>query len=379
MKRRICGAALALLCCFSLTGCWNYRGLNDLDIVTGIAVDRNPETGLYDLTFEIADTQNAGAEDEIAAKYVQAQGETIFDTIRNSKKRLINKLYGGNLQTVIISHQIAEQDGVSSVLEELLRDGEPRETLSVVISQEDTAREILLTEGIDSKIIAYEINEMIREDSRVTASTKNLPLYQAYNAIRGPGGSLVLPAARCIENNGQNAAEVNGIALFLKDRLIGYETPENTLYYLFIMDELQNGVISFPVTDPDESVSMQIKSSKASTGVSYENGQLSVALHLKIKLNVMEVKGQLAVSQTQQREQLEVLTEQMISLRISEFFHEIQTRVGVDIFGLGKLLYQKEPEVWRSVEADWESLFQKASLSVAVEADVISSGVMKDY
>lgn len=189
----------------------------------------------------------------------------------------------------------------------------------------------------------------------------------------------MLPAARCIENNGQNATEVNGIALFLKDRLIGYETPENTLYYLFIMDELQNGVISFPVTDPDESVSMQIKSSKASTGVSYENGQLSVALHLKIKLNVMEVKGQLAVSQAQQREQLEVLTEQMISLRISEFFHEIQTRVGVDIFGLGKLLYQKEPEVWRSVEADWESLFQKASLSVAVEADIISSGVMKDY
>lgn len=379
MRRKILYVVLAALCCLSLTGCWNYRGLNDMDIVTGLAVDRDMETGLYQLTFEIANTQEAEGDGEVEAKYVESEGETLFDAIRNSKKRLINKLYGGNLQTLIISNQIAKKDGVSGIIEELLRDGEPRETLSVVISQEDSAREILLTDGIDSKLIAYEIHDMIREDSKVTASTKDLPLYQVFSATRGTGKALVLPVVRCIQNGEDMVAEVNGIAMFEGDRMIGYQSPENTMYYLFIVDELDGAALSFPVANSDESISMEIKKSKTKITVSYKDGQITVNLNVKVKLNIMELKSQLNVSKAKERAQLESLTEDILCQHISTFFHEIQTQTGRDIFGLGRLLYQKQPDVWRSVENDWQELFQKASLNVEVTAEMISSGVLKDY
>ncbi|HMM06752.1 MAG TPA: Ger(x)C family spore germination protein [Clostridiales bacterium] len=379
MRRKLLYVVLLALCCLSLTGCWNYRGLNDMDIVTGLAVDRDMETGLYQLTFEIADTQNAEGDGEVEAKYVNSEGETVFDAIRNSKKRLINKLYGGNLQTLIISNQIAQKDGVSGIIEELLRDGEPRETLSVVISQEESASEILLTDGIDSKIIAYEIHDMIQEDSKVTASTKNLPLYRVYSAIQGTGNALVLPVVHVIQNGEDTVAEVNGIAMFEGDQMIGYQSPENTMYYLFIIDEIDGGALSFPAADTDESISLEIKNSKTKISVAYEDGQVTVHLNVKIKLNVTESKSQLNISEAKERKQLETLTEQIVRERISAFFHETQTQTRRDIFGLGRLLYQREPDVWRSVEADWQEYFQNASLSVKVTADMISSGVLKDY
>lgn len=368
-----------LLCCFLLSGCWDYRGLNDIDIVTGLAVDKDEDTGLYQLTFEIVDTQAIGDEGGAEAFYVEAQGKTTFDAIRNSKKRLINKLYGGNMQTLVISHQIAKTEGVSGILEELLRDGEPRETMSVVISQEETAKEILLTNGLDSKIISYEIHEMIEEDNRVTASIMNVPLYNAYNAIKGSGNALVLPAMRCVQNGEETVAEGNGIALFQGDILTGFLTAEQTKNYLFAVDKISGGVLSFPVDNPEQSISLEIKNSNTQADVSYHDGQISVSLSVKVKLNVMEMTSQLSLTQAQQRKKLEQLTEEYLEQSILAFLKEVQQQQKRDIFGFGRLIYQKYPDLWRSMEENQIDFFPDALINVTAEAVILSSGVLKDY
>ena len=377
--KRLINLVLVIMCLILLSGCWNYRGLNDIDIVTGIAVDRDGSDGLYTLTFEIVDTQASGEEGGQAALYVEAQGETLFDAIRNSKKKLINKLYGGNMQTLIISRQIAQSEGISAILEELLRDGEPRETMSVVISQEETAKELLLSKGIDSKIISYQIHEMIEEDSRVTASTVSVPLYKAYNLVKGTGNVLVLPAMRCVKNGEDTVVEGNGIAVFRGDLLIGFLTPQQTKLYLFIIDEIKGGVLSFALKNPNESISMEIKSSCSKTKINFLDGQLTINLSVNVKLNVMETKSQVNLSQVGQREELRRLTEHYLEESILNFFHEMQKNYKRDIWGLGRLLYQEDPALWRSVEAEWNGIIENAVINITAQADILSSGVLKDY
>lgn len=376
MKRLLCFISI-FLCCILLNSCWDYRGLNDIDIVTGIAVDK--EDGVYRLTFEIVDTQTGGDENGTAVIYVESEGKTLFDAIRNSKRKLINKLYGGNMQTLIISDQIAKDEGVSNIMEELLRDGEPRETMSVVISQEETAKNILLSKGFDSNINSYTIHEMVEEDNRVTVSTINMPLYQAYNAIKGTGNVLVLPAIRCIKNDNETILEGNGIALFRGDYLTDYLTPEKTKFYLFIIDKIKGGVISFPINNSDENISMEMKDSKTKTNVSYSNGQITVNLSIKVKLNIMEIKSQLTISKVEKREELERLTEEYLIKNISDFLKEVQLQNKRDIFGLGRLIYKKDPKLWRLLEPNWDALFQNAIIEIKAEATILSSGVLKDY
>jgi multidrug efflux pump subunit AcrB len=50
---RLCALLLALLLLFN--GCWNYRGLNEIAIVSGIAVDKDPATGVFKISYEIVD------------------------------------------------------------------------------------------------------------------------------------------------------------------------------------------------------------------------------------------------------------------------------------------------------------------------------------
>lgn len=361
-----------------LGGCWNYEGLNTLDIVTGMAVDKDENTGKYQLVFEIVDT-SPGLDSEMNATYVEAEGDSLFEAIRNSKKRLIKKIYGGNMQTTIVSRQIAEKVGVSNIVEELLRDGEPRETLSIVVSEEDTAREILLTDGIDSEFVAYEIHDMIKEDYRITAATINMPLYQAYNAIKGKGNALVLPSIRRITNNGEHAAEVNGIALFDKDRLIGFLPAAETKMFLFITNRLKGGALVFPVSKPDEQVSVEIKDSRTATKVEYQKDKVLIHLDVKVKLNVMEMNSRLDIAEDQQREELESLAAKEIKEGIERHFKMIQNKYKVDIFGLGRFIYRKDPALWSSIEKDWADLFAQATLYVQVETDIVTSGVLKTY
>ena len=141
-------------------------------------------------------------------------------------------------------------------------------------------------------------------------------------------------------------AEGNGIALFHGDRLQGFLSVRQAKSYLFLIDKLEGGVLSFPVRSEgrEDTVSMEIQSSKTRTNVEVQSGQLSVDVSVRLKLNLTEVKSLLSLSDTGQRESLERLIEDFVQASITEFFAEIQTRYKTDVLGLGRLLYQKDPD-----------------------------------
>lgn len=374
--RYIIKAVCITLCCLMLGGCWNYRSLDEMDIVTGIAVDKN-DSGLYQLTFEIIDTETEKG--QLKAKYVESEGDTLFDAIRNSKRRLINKLYGGNMQTLIINRQVAETEGIGIIMEEILRDGEPRETMTVVISKEDSAKKLLMSKGIDSEIVSYEANDMVKEDGKTTASTVDVPLYKAYDAINGTGKSLTLPAMHCVKNDGETVVESDGMAFFKGDKLAGFLPADKTKYYLFLKNQVKGGVTSFAVSDPDKKVSLEIKDCKTSTDVSFEEGRLLVKLKVRVKFNVMEINSQLEITDKDMRKDLEKRAEAHLNNKISGFFKEIQEDEQIDIFGLGHEIYRKDPDLWRKLEKDWDKIFTNADIEVQTTADIRSAGVLKDY
>lgn len=380
MKIRILLSALLVLFCLPLSGCWNYWGLDEMSIVTGMAIDKDEETGPYLLTLEIADTRKASKDNELKAQHIEAEGDTIFNAIRNAKRRLNNKLYGGHMKLVIISQELAEREGVLPLLENLLRDGETRETLSVAIAQTKSAKEILLSKTIESAIISYDVNQSIEEDSDTTAATRYVPLYKAYSAIKSPGNTLVLPALHQAKNSNEQVIETNGIALFRSDRLIGWLSPEKTMYYLLFKDEVHGGAVSCQLNENQATnTSLEIKKCNAKTDYSFHDRQLTVTLKVKIAMNLMESNTPLDLRQAPERARLEERIAAVLTERISGLFVEAQTVIGNDIFGLGNLIYKDNPMLWQEIEGDWDSIFKEAKLVVETKVDLVNAGVLKGY
>ncbi|HWR19726.1 MAG TPA: hypothetical protein VN608_08895, partial [Clostridia bacterium] len=225
---------LVLAVCLVLCGCNDYRSLNELIFVAGIAVDKNPETGDYIVHFEIMNLQENIKQQGLSSAIVESTGRTIPEAVRNASKRVTSKLYFGHATVLIMSEQLAIDGEVSHILDWLLRESELRETSSIVISVGQPAGDLLKLKGLDQRVISNEIDRILKEDSKTSALTYNVAAYEAYNLLKAEGASLVLPIFHGVDNNGEMVVESNGLAVFKNAVMIGTLSPLESKMLLFL-------------------------------------------------------------------------------------------------------------------------------------------------
>ena len=93
---------LLFLFCILLTGCWNYRELNDLAIVSGIGIDKD-EDG-YVVSFLISNAENIVIEDNTIAEPVlmTGRGKNIIEAISEIDSHCPNEIYMGHISVLVV-------------------------------------------------------------------------------------------------------------------------------------------------------------------------------------------------------------------------------------------------------------------------------------
>ena len=364
-----------LLLVLLTTGCWDYRGMNSINIVAGFAADKNPQTGLYQLTLEIVNMK-AGDEGEDQSIYVQTEGVTIVDAMRNAQKKLVNKLFFGNMRTVMISQQIAQEEGILNTMDALLRDGEARETVNMIISQENTAREVLMAEGLDMRNTSFQISKIVEEDNRTVSATKQIQLYRAYEMIQKEGCALVLPAFIQGQNGATKVAEANGLALFKEDKLTGYLSPEEARHYLIAVGEAQGGIVNIPFRPGEPmNVSFELESCRSKLSYQYREGVLTIAIDLVLELNLVELLVQEISVNREIQDYLEERAATVLGEEILRLTQKTVQGPNGDIFGFGNRMYKKQPDLWAALREDWDNILKDARWDINVEAHILNTGV----
>lgn len=376
VKKSAC-ILLTLLCLLHLTGCWNYRGLNEMTVVAGMAIDRDPKSGKYLLTFEFVDISTPVKEKGASGELIQSEGETLFDAVRDVKRRLSNKLYFGHNQIVILSKEIASSEDVVSLLDWLLRDGECRETLFVAISQGETAREVFDVDGADQKLVSHKLQMVIREDKRVTGSTLPVELYELYEDSKSPGRELALPAVHRAENGEELVTEINGLAVFKKEKLVGFLSPEDAKYYLFAINRFENGVL--PFHDPESGEArgtLEVGKSKTQYDIEVEGGEVKLIVKPKLTVfmgELMETDVKLDVAKL---DEITRAAEKELEEKISGVIHKIQTEFQSDILNFGNLIYKRNYALWTELEDTWDEKFPTLKVEVRVDINVSNSALL---
>ena len=377
MKRTACILA-ALLLVLPLSGCWNYRGLNQLTIVAGAAIDKDTETGNYVMTYETIDLTKPTQQVGLQAKIVMSEGSTLFDMTRDAKRQLMNKLYFGNMQILVVSKQIAQEGGLGDITDFLLRDAEMRETIDILISQQDTAREILMQEGAVTNVISYEIRKIIQDDHQVTGSTVSGMLFGLFNDMKGQGISPVLPAFHILESGDKKIAQANGIAAFHGDKLAGFLTAREAKYYLLVTNHLHGGVLTFPITGGEGGVvTLEIKESKAKISHSYRNKKLKITINTELKGYLDESTGTINGLDEKKIAQVEAAAQETIKQGVTAVVRKAQTQFGADIFGFGNGIYKTDFGLWKQLRGDWEKLFPQLEVEVVPKVEVVNTAMLR--
>jgi len=376
IKKNVC-LLLILLLAFSLFGCWNYRGLNEMTAVIGVAIDKSPGSDVYELTFEAVDLAESSKEKGPRAKIIESEGKTIFDAVRNAKRKTANKLYFGEAQIVVISEEIARSEDMSAIIDWFMRDGECRETMCLVVSQEETARAILSIEGIDKAIVSTELKAIVKSDKKITASTAYVEIYEAFNALNAKGKSLVLPAFHNVINDGESASEVNGLAVFKGERLIGYLTPEESKCYLFIVDGVQGGVLAFSADGQEDDATLEISRNTTKRSYTYQDGKLKVTIKTDTVVYLGELMAPGDALDKELIAALEDAAETQLEQKIMEVVRKMQFEYDSDIFGFGNMVYKRNPQLWNQLGDAWDEQFRSLEVEVCSDIHIVNTASVK--
>jgi len=163
MKKVI--VSLFILLC--LSGCWNYKELNEYSIVTGVAIDK--KDGQYEISTLISNapknsTDNSSNESKIVV--YSGTGDSIFAAFKDIGLISPKELYLNSFSVLILSEDVAK-DGIESVIDFFLRYSSSRNKFYVIVSKEDKAKDTL-------KIMTHLTNFPSQSISDNIKSTKNL-------------------------------------------------------------------------------------------------------------------------------------------------------------------------------------------------------------
>jgi spore germination protein KC len=225
------------------SGCWDMREINDLGFVTAVGIDKAKPPNKYSVTVQIANPSSASANSEQGQAQSgvwvgTGEGESLFAATRNLIRISSKRVMWAHNNVIIIGEALAK-DSILPVADFFTHNPELRMKTLVVVARGDAKDYILAKAGMETPSgssfgyfndYSTLLGESIRS-SMLTISaalvTKNAePLIAAVNLKKAEA-----PPENGGKSSGGNepkTVDVAGAAVFNRDKLVGWLSPQET-------------------------------------------------------------------------------------------------------------------------------------------------------
>jgi spore germination protein KC len=354
--KRFCIFLLTLNMVF-LSGCWNYHELEDMLLVTGVAIDKGKNGYSYHLTFEFMDLIT----DSINTKLIESDGNTIYDCIRNVNGKSEKKLNFSECKIIVISQDLAQQ-GIAPLLDWFARDHEPRINVNLLVSKEKTANEIFHIKPITDEMVSLEIWKSLNRNIMTLGKSPAVELYQAVNMLSDDGISLILPSVKIDWSSPSGILTLDGASLFRADKLFGYLNNDETQYLLFLKNQIHGGILLVGLDSGKTSLEIIDNQTKITPKI--DNNEPSLDIEVKIRLLLAEDQTAIDHDTSMGIKKVQIAVEKMLCSRLTDLIASVQNQADTDIFGFGLHFYRNYPDYWKQEKTKWSNHFKKMKCTV---------------
>jgi len=383
------------ICMIFLTGCWDRIELNDISIVSGLAVDKGKDKK-YRLTIELINASqfstNKGGGDASPAITYSLEGDSVSELLHKMNFGITRRLIFSHTRVLYISEEVAKA-GVLEFLDFLDRSGQFRNDFNIMVTKGEMAGEFTKISYPIQKVPALKVHKQTQSLLEEWGGDPNVRLTDFISAITSKGRNPVAAAikltgssekGRMTENNQKldvdALVEMDGMAVFQKEKLIGFLSLQDTRNYLWTQ-KLKNTSLSVPCSKKESKEEnkrfndVRVTETHAKLKVDTVNGRVI----LKVKIN-----GETRLEATQCFEDLtkidtydkfEKETNQYVKEQLTETIEKVQKEYKSDIFGFGEAYNRQHHKEYKKVEAKWDEIFTQAEVQVNVNLHLRRSGV----
>ena len=367
---------------FLLTGCYNYRELNDLAIVSGVSVSKNKDT--YNIIVEVVNPkkeQDTSSGKEPDYVIYEGVGKSMQEAFRNIVKESPQKLYGAQIDLLIIDEKTA-MEGISEILDFFARDPEVRSEFYVVVSKSnDTLKVISPLVNLSSKNI---VNSL--ESTNTYMGTVNLVTYhELLSNFINPYIEIALPSIELVGNEDVGETNLNiesttssantivsNMVLFRNGKMLGYLTEEESLGYNMIMGNSKTVLVRNEYDNGDFIIN-EILESK--TEIKPNIKKREFAISIKGNASISEVNKRVDLESEEEIARIEKAFNKKIENIIKDTVESVNNKYNSDIYGFRDLLYKAKPlEYKKLVKMYGDNLLNQFDIKVKSDVKIIEKG-----
>ena len=337
------------------SGCYNYKEINDMAIVSSIGIDKDNKNDKYIVSAQIMNSKESEDSEDSQITVYTKEGDTVHEALRNITLKSPRKLYGNHLSKIVLSEEVAKE-GIDNILDIFNRITEVRNEFIITIVKEDKASDVLkvltTTESIPAEYVKLSL-KIADKTSGLTYATK---LDEFISLYLKKGIDPVVPVLK-IDKKEKKGTTINNItttnpiskiviedlAVTNKGKLETYLKNEEIIGYNFLRNQIQKMIIPVKCDDENNYASISILKNKTKSSAEKKDNKYIINFNINSEAIITEYNCKKDLTDEKVIKELEKDTEKKIKRYIKKSLNK-QKKTKGKFWGLERIIYLDYPK-----------------------------------
>ena len=337
------------------SGCYNYKEINDMAIVSSIGIDKDNKNDKYIVSAQIMNSKESEDSEDSQITVYTKEGDTVHEALRNITLKSPRKLYGNHLSKIVLSEEVAKE-GIDNILDIFNRITEVRNEFIITIVKEDKASDVLkvltTTESIPAEYVKLSL-KIADKTSGLTYATK---LDEFISLYLKKGIDPVVPVLK-IDKKEKKGTTINNItttnpiskiviedlAVTNKGKLETYLKNEEIIGYNFLRNQIQKMIIPVKCDDENNYASILILKNKTKSNAAKKDNKYIINFNINSEAIITEYNCKKDLTDEKVIKGLEKDTEKKIKRYIKKSLNKQKETKG-KFLGLERIIYLDYPK-----------------------------------
>lgn len=338
---------IMIIALFMLSGCYDYKEVNDLAIISAIGIDY--QDNLYIVTLEVLN-DFVNKEENITSYTVKGSASTLAESIENASDKLVNQANYSHVSLMILSESIIT-DKLATITDYFLRSTYFRENFYIVSAINTTPDTILNNKTKENPIASTAITELLEANDY----SKNAAIKKTFDEftkeIITEGIDTTISNINILDNN----FIIDGMSLFSNYDFVTLLNNDSATIYNIIKGDVYRPIFSTTYDNLVFSVAI------ATSDIDITLNSDTINILGTITAKIMDNEANIDIRNIDELAMINEYFTNILNRDITTFIKELQTYKS-DILGISNKYYQEtrkqNTELWKYVDIKSNIEFQ---------------------
>ena len=367
-----------------LSGCYNYRELNELGITTAVSIDYK-DNNFYVIAEVINPIKQQDASISNNSPFINynSSSSSLQDAFRKVVLESPRQLYAAQLEIIVLSEEVVNNH-LEEVLEYFARDPESRTEIKIIVAKTEDSTKAITLQTLLTSLSSSNIIKSLDLQSKVLGMSYPVTLNELLNMYIDPYLEVVLPSMTLYGNyeigdekenittsSPKAIVKIDGSTITKDNKILGYLDLEESKILNLINGKLKETIIKMNYYDGY---------------IIFEPNRIKVSRELDIKNNIIkinisgysktkEIQSNINVKDPKEVEKLNKALNMELEKKITDTFNSIREKYGTDVFGFQELYYRTNYKYFKENCTNWyEDIYPKIKLEVKANVRLYEKG-----